>query len=80
MNFKDEAWIDSFSPQQLSVLKYVLTKADAFVREVDSNGDMDEDKRTAFIAGFYLGYDFNGGELPPEPPSDNCKIALIRKS
>jgi hypothetical protein len=67
---KTLAWIDSFSKEQIQVLEYALIKADCFLNEVSPTDDISSDKRTAFLAGFYLGLDYKGENLPPEPPKE----------
>jgi len=63
-------WLNDFSPKQLTVFKYALLKADAYINHIEATNGMDAERRAAFIAGFYTGYDLNGGELPPEPTED----------
>jgi hypothetical protein len=67
---KTLSWINSFSKEQMQVLKYALIKADCFLNEIASTDDISSDKRTAFLAGFYLGLDYKGGSLPSEPPEE----------
>ena len=66
-NNNDNEWIDNFSVKQLTVLKYALMKADHFIKNVEVTDNPNAERRAAFVAGFYIGYELNGGELPPEP-------------